>query len=113
MRRTTRRRWSSSWASSMSVLTFTAAETVGVYFFGHRIGGLLELVSPVFILASIGATPRAKLWRALDFRSVSVVEVLSIAIAAACAIGLALAGLDAEAIIAGALVGTGASSVMG
>jgi O-antigen/teichoic acid export membrane protein len=96
----------------MSVLTFLLARTLGVHFFGHRIAGLLELVSPVFILASIGAAPRARLWRRLDFPRVSVVEVASLAIGAACSIGLAFKGLDAEAIIAGALLGTAASSVM-
>jgi O-antigen/teichoic acid export membrane protein len=96
----------------MSALTFILAKTLGVHFFGARIAGLIEVVSPVFLLASIGAVPRARLWRRLDFPRVSIIEVVSLAIGAAVSISLGLAGLDAGAIIGGALAGTAASSVL-
>jgi len=89
----------------LSTLTFALARPLGEPLFGERVAGLIALVSPVFLLASVGAVPRATMWRRLDFRRVSVVEVLSLAVGAALSIALALRGLDAEALIGGALAG--------
>ena len=96
----------------MTALTFVLAEPLGGRVFSSRVAGLIELVSPVFVLASVGAVPRALMWRRLDFRRVSIVEVISLAIGSAVSVGLALGGFGAEAIIGGALAGTAASSLM-
>jgi len=96
----------------LSTLTFALARPLGEPLFGERVAGLIALVSPVFLLASVGAVPRATMWRRLDFRRVSVVEVLSLAVGAALSIALALRGLDAEALIGGALAATATSSLM-
>ena len=95
---------------SLAALLF--ARTVAASVFSARSAHLLELASPLFVIASVGAVPRATLWRKLDFRRVSLVEVISIAVGASASIGLAVVGHDAEALIGGALIGTGASSLL-
>ncbi len=98
--------------AGLSVLAFVLGGTLGAAVFGDRTGALIELVAPVFMLASVGATSRALLWRRLDFRQVSVIEVLGLLIGTATAVGLAFAGLDAKALIIGALANQAAASAM-
>ena len=43
---------------------------------------LLQVISPVFLLAGLGAVSRGLLWRRLDFRRVSVIEMVSLALGA-------------------------------
>jgi lipopolysaccharide exporter len=96
----------------LSLISFALAHPVGGPLFGDRTAGLIELVSPVFLLASVGAVPRAMLWRQLDFKRVSVVEMASLMSGAVVSVGLAVKGVNAEAIIAGALATTAVSSLL-
>ena len=96
----------------LTILGFTVGATIATAVFGSRTGELIELISPVFVLASIGAVPRALLWRDLNFRRVSVIEVLGLLVGAATAVGLAVGGLDGEALVAGALANAAASSAL-
>ena len=57
----------------------------------------------MFLLASIGAVPRALLWRRLELRRVSIVEVWRCSRAPVVSVAMALDGYDAEAIIGGTL----------
>ncbi len=98
--------------AALSVVAFVFGGTLGDAVFGDRTGELIELVAPVFMLASVGATSRALMWRRLDFRQVSVIEVLGLLIGTATAVGLALAGLDGKALIIGALANQAAASAM-
>ena len=66
----------------------------------------------MFLLASIGAAPRALMWRRLDFRQVSVIEVFGLIVGSATALGLALGGLNGEALVYGALANQAAASVV-
>jgi len=97
---------------TLTILTLTLAEPVGGPLFGDGTAGLLMLISPVFLLAGLAAVPRSLLWRRLDFRRVSLIEMVALALAAIAAVGLALAGLDAEAIVLGALFGSLVTTVL-
>lgn len=97
------------------VLTLVAAAigaTVAGRFIGEESAELMIVMSPVFIFAGLGAVSRGLLWRKLDFRLVSLIEVAALTVAAAVGIGLAVAGLDAEAIVLAALAGAVATSLM-
>jgi len=96
------------------VLTLVAAAigaTVAGQFIGDKSAELMVVMSPVFIFAGLGAVSRGLLWRKLDFRLVSVIEVAALTVTAAVGIGLAIAGLDAEAIVLAALAGAAATSL--
>ncbi len=80
--------------------------------FGARTSELIELISPILFIAALGAVSRATLLRALDFRRTSVIDTTSLVAGYAVAVGLALAGLRAEAIVIGALVQTTLSTVL-
>lgn len=87
-------------------LVVVLARPVGEPLFGAGPAKLLVMISPVFLLGGIGAVSRSMLWRALDFRRASMIEMLSLGIGAGTAVVLALVcGLDAPAIVLGALCG--------
>jgi lipopolysaccharide exporter len=89
------------------------ARPLGAPLFGEGPARLLVLISPVFLLAGIGAVSRSLLWRALDFRRVSLIETVSLGTGVATAVGLAWgSGLDAPAIVLGALGGSLVTTVL-
>jgi lipopolysaccharide exporter len=90
----------------LTTLTLALAEPVGKPLFGSDTAELLMLISPVFLLAGLCAVSRGLLWRRLDFRRVSLIEMVALALSAVAAVGLAVAGLDAEAIVLAALFGS-------
>lgn len=71
--------------------------------FGARTAQLMELAAPVFLLAGLGGVPRALLWRRLDFRRMGLIDTASLVLGNALAVALALVGLQARAIVWGAL----------
>ncbi len=85
----------------LTSLTLALAEPVGKPLFGSDTAELLMMISPVFLLAGLCAVSRGLLWRRLDFRRVSLIEMVALALSAVAAVGLAVAGLDAEAIVLG------------
>ena len=97
---------------ALSAALYVFAILVGPPLFGEETAGLLRLISPIFILGSFGTVSRAMLWRHLDFRRVNVIEVVGVAIYAVSAVGMALAGFEAEALVLGALIFTLATSVL-
>lgn len=86
--------------------------TVAASVIGAKSAELMIVMSPVFLFAGLGAVSRGLLWRRLDFRRVSVIEVIALTVAAAVGIGLAVAGLDAEAIVLAALAGAATTAVL-
>ena len=94
-------------------LVIALARPVGEPLFGAGPARLLVMISPVFLLAGIGAVSRSMLWRELDFRRASLIEMLSLGIGAATAVALAAgSGLDAPAIVLGALCGSLVTTVL-
>jgi lipopolysaccharide exporter len=98
--------------AGLSAATFLLADPVGGQLFGKASAELLQLISPVFLLAGLGAVSRGLLWRRLDFRRVSMIEMISLALGAISAVGMAIAGLAAEAIVLGALIATAVTAIL-
>ena len=97
----------------LTSLVVLLARPVGEPLFGQGPARLLVMISPVFLLAGIGAVSRSLLWRRLDFRRLSLIEMLSLGIGSATAVGLAAgSGLDAPAIVLGALCGSLVTTVL-
>jgi O-antigen/teichoic acid export membrane protein len=88
----------------LSLLVFALVAPVWRPVFGAKTAELIALVSPVFLLASLGTVSRATLWRQLDFRRMSVIDMRAAIIGNIIPVVLALAlGLGAKAIVIGAL----------
>jgi O-antigen/teichoic acid export membrane protein len=96
----------------LSLLTYFLAPIVAAPIFSEEIARLIQLVSPVFALAGIGAVARAHLSRRLDFRTISMIETASLALGAFASVGLAAAGLGADAIVLGGVLAIAASSLL-
>lgn len=96
---------------ALSVLTYLLAPIVAGPIFNDEIAHLIQLVSPVFALAGIGTVSRAHLSRRLDFRLISMIETGSLALGAFASVGLAAAGMDADAIVLGGVLATGLASL--
>lgn len=72
--------------------------------FGERTAYLLQLTSPAWTLAALGAVGQAMLQRRLDFRRIGLIEVAALLAGSATAVTLATVGLDGEALAVGAVV---------
>jgi O-antigen/teichoic acid export membrane protein len=96
----------------LCVVAAAIGATVAPTLIGAKSAELMIVMSPVFLFAGLGAVSRGLLWRKLDFRLVSVIEVVALTVTAAVGVGLAIAGLDAEAIVLAALVGAAVTSLL-
>jgi lipopolysaccharide exporter len=96
----------------LSVISAAIGEWLAAPVIGATSAELMVVMSPVFLFAGLGAVSRGLLWRELDFRRVSVIEVVALTITAAVGIALAVAGLDAKAIVLAALAGAAATSLL-
>jgi lipopolysaccharide exporter len=72
--------------------------------FGGRTEHLVHLATPGFLLAGLAAVPMAMLTRRLEFKWTSLIDVGNTMTRAAASVALALAGLNAEALIYGGLL---------
>jgi len=97
---------------ALSLLVFLLAPVLAAPIFGDRIGSLIQLVSPAFALAGLGAVSRAHLMRRLDFRTSSLIETGSLVIGSFAAVGLAAAGMGAEALVLGGVLTTALATLM-
>jgi lipopolysaccharide exporter len=95
----------------LSATTWIAAPLLAPLF-GERTAELVQLAAPLFAIAAISAVSRSVLWRALDFRAISLIETGALALGSAAAVALALTGMEGEAIVLGAIAGSVAASVM-
>lgn len=80
--------------------------------FGAPTASLMLLMSPVFLIAALGGVSRALLWRRLRFRRMSLIEMAALSVGNLLALGLALAGFGARAIVLGALVQVALGTVL-
>lgn len=80
--------------------------------FGDETADLMMLASPCFFLSSLGTVPTAVLRRRLDFARLSVIDVANTLSRTGATVALALAGLDASALVFGYLVGLAVGVVL-
>lgn len=93
----------------LSLLTIVLALVVVDPLFGERTASLVLLAVPWYLLGALYCVPMAVLRRRLDFRRVSLVDITQNLVRVPVTIGLALAGLDAEALVLGCLAGMAAA----
>lgn len=89
----------------MMALTLAAAALVVRPLFGGEVATLIAVTSPYFLIGAVYALPMTVLRRNLDFRGLSIVELSLNASRVAISLALAIAGLDATALVLGSLGG--------
>jgi O-antigen/teichoic acid export membrane protein len=97
---------------ALSLLVFLLAPVVAAPIFGEEIARLVQLASPAFGLAGLGAVSRAHLLRRLDFRTTSVIETSSLVLGSAVAVGLAAAGMGADSLVLGGVATIAIASLL-
>ena len=96
---------------ALGVAVFLLAPVVAEPLFDARAAGLLQLMSPVFPIAAAGVVSMALLQRRLAFGRLATAELATLCVTAAVSVSLAAAGLDAHAIVIGALAGSVGSTL--
>ena len=96
----------------LSGAVYAGAPLVVPGLFGEESVALFQMMAPVFVIAGPGAVAHAVLVRRMDFKTVSVVQLVGMVAGLAVVLGLALAGLGAEALIIGRLAGIGVATVL-
>jgi O-antigen/teichoic acid export membrane protein len=91
-------------------LTALAAILIVRPLLGEETARLAILASPVFLLGAIYAIPYAVLRRRLDFRRISLLDIVTNATRALASVALAVAGLDAPALVFGSMAGLAAAT---
>jgi O-antigen/teichoic acid export membrane protein len=90
---------------ALTAITLLLAVVLVDPLFGERAAHLVMLATPWYLLGAIYAVPVAILRRRLDFPRLSLIDLGLNVARAAVTIGLAFAGLDAEALILGSMAG--------
>jgi O-antigen/teichoic acid export membrane protein len=96
----------------LSLLAFLLAPILAAPIFGDEIARLIQLVSPAFALAGIGAVSRAHLLRRLDFRTTSLIETASLVLGSGAAVALAAAGMGADSLVLGGVATVAIASLL-
>jgi lipopolysaccharide exporter len=96
----------------LTIATFFLAPVIAAPILNDEIARMIQIVSPVFVLAAVGTVSRAKLSRRLDFRTIGLIETIGMVLGAFSSVGFAVAGLNAEAIVLGGVVSTAIASVL-
>ena len=99
-------------AAVLSVVTIALAFAAVDPLFGERTASLVLLAVPWYLLGALYCVPMAMLRRRLDFRRISIVDVTQNLVRVAVMVVLAIAGLDAEALVLGCLTGMAAAVVL-
>jgi O-antigen/teichoic acid export membrane protein len=94
------------------VFTLLLAAFVFEPVFGSRTALLAVATTPFYILGAIYAAPNAVLRRRLDFRRISMIELLVNAVRAFATVGLAIIGLNADALVFGSLASLAAGVML-
>lgn len=89
----------------LTVLVFSLSPVVAEPIFGSGTSDLAQLCAPIFLISSFGAVPRALLQRRLDWKWINLTEIIQLIGVSVASLALAFAGLGAEALILGALIG--------
>ena len=87
------------------VVTLLLAASVIPAVFGESTAALVELATPCFLLGALATVPSAVLKRRLAFRRLGLVELASTVVRCGAMLALAIAGLNASALVLGWLAG--------
>lgn len=98
--------------SLLTLLTVAAAEFVAPALFGPKVGGLILLASPAWLLVAIGAPSQALLQRTFRFRILAVIEAVGATLGAGAAVASAVIGDTGDAVVIGALVLVGSAGLL-
>lgn len=93
-------------------LIFITANPIAAFFNEASLARLLRMVSVVPLLRAVGTVPAASLQRDMAFKSTSTRGLISALAGGTVAIGLALAGYDAEALVGQIVVASATSSAV-
>jgi PST family polysaccharide transporter len=88
----------------LAALTYLFGSAAAASIFDDRTAELVLVVAPAFLLGGIAAVPRAILHRRLDFPGLSTIEISSLLVGLIASVSMAIAGLDAEALVLGGLI---------
>jgi lipopolysaccharide exporter len=97
---------------AMGVLMLIAAEVLFTPIFGAQTAFLVKLMAPLCLVSAAGLVSMAILRRRMAFRRLSEIEVLNTVVRVAVCIGLALVGLEGEALVLGVVAGSVAMTVV-
>ncbi len=89
----------------LALVALLAAHVIVDPVFGHETASLVMLATPWFLIGALFAVPTAVMRRKLEFGRMSLIDLTMTTTRAITSIGLALAGLDALALVIGNLVG--------
>lgn len=90
----------------LAALTLLAAGVVVTPVFGSRTGLFVALMAPLCVVSALNAVPASTLGREMAFRRLSEIEVLSTFARVGLGVGLALMGMDGEALVMGLIAGS-------
>lgn len=90
----------------LSIATAAGAETVGRSWVGGQTADLIAITAPTFLIASTTCVSRARLARNLGFRRMSRNDMIATALGTGIIVLLAALGLEARALIYGAVIST-------
>jgi O-antigen/teichoic acid export membrane protein len=96
----------------ITVIGIAIAPLVGDFFSTSEVVPLFAATSTLALISAFGSTQMALLTRAMNFRGMELREIISTLVGAVAAVGLAIAGAGAWAIIGQNLVGIGCSSIL-
>ena len=89
----------------LTLITLLVVPLITTPLFGEETTKLFQLFAPMFLIAAIGIVPLAMLERQLDFRTISIIEIVTVQVTVASSILYAVLGLDAEAYVLGTVTG--------
>lgn len=91
---------------ALAVLTAAALYPLFAALIDIRTATLTLILCASFVVSAAATVPKSILRRRLDFRQLALNEVAVLAVSVGVTVGLAFAGLDAEAIVLGSLLAT-------
>jgi lipopolysaccharide exporter len=97
---------------ALGALMLVAASLVFTPIFGARTALLIRLMAPLCLVSAAGLVPIAILRRRMAFRRLSEIEVLNAIVRVVVCIGLALVGLEGEALVLGVVAGSLAMTIV-
>jgi lipopolysaccharide exporter len=92
-------------SGAIAALAVFSLVPVADQIFGSETAELFRLASPYFLVVAAAAVSRGLLQRDLGFARLGVIEAIGILAGSAASVALAVAGLDAQALVLGTLAG--------